>query len=117
MDIGVNNAIQLTRKNRLASPSTVVVHLLDDKMQVHGSVICYNLHRQGFVSVWCATSVNLRDIQLIKFLPNDTHNNGKADATMRAPVKNIAVPGLENGMDYVNLGDSDLVVRKCAWGP
>jgi aryl-alcohol dehydrogenase-like predicted oxidoreductase len=41
---------------------------------------------------------------------------GKADATARAPVKNVAVPGLEKGMDYVTLGDSDLVVSKVCMG-
>lgn len=40
----------------------------------------------------------------------------KTDANMRAPVKNIKVPGLENGMDYVKLGDSDLVVSKVCMG-
>ena len=41
---------------------------------------------------------------------------GKADAIARAPVKNVDVPGLENGMDYVKLGDSDLVVSKVCMG-
>jgi hypothetical protein len=30
----------------------------------------------------------------------------------REIVKNVKVPGLKNGMDYVKLGDSDLVVSK-----
>lgn len=30
----------------------------------------------------------------------------------RGIVKNVQVPGLKNGMDYVRLGDSDLVVSK-----
>jgi hypothetical protein len=33
-----------------------------------------------------------------------------------AIVKNVAVPGLQNGMDYVTLGDSDLVVSKVCMG-
>jgi aryl-alcohol dehydrogenase-like predicted oxidoreductase len=41
---------------------------------------------------------------------------GRADANARAPVKNVAVPGLEKGMDYVKLGDSDLVVSKVCMG-
>jgi len=40
----------------------------------------------------------------------------RADASIRAPVKNVAVPGLEKGMDYVQLGDSDLVVSKVCMG-
>jgi len=31
-------------------------------------------------------------------------------------VKNLAVPGLKNGMDYVKLGDSDLEVSKVCCG-
>ena len=31
-------------------------------------------------------------------------------------MKNVAVPGLENGMDYVKLGDSDLEVSKVCMG-
>lgn len=30
--------------------------------------------------------------------------------------KNVAVPGLRNGMDYATLGDSDLVVSKVCMG-
>jgi hypothetical protein len=33
-----------------------------------------------------------------------------------AVVKNAAVSGLQNGMDYVKLGDSDLVVSKVCMG-
>ena len=33
-----------------------------------------------------------------------------------AIVKNLSVPGLKNGMDYVRLGDSDLVVSKVCMG-
>jgi hypothetical protein len=33
-----------------------------------------------------------------------------------AIVKNVAVPGLQTGMDYVTLGDSDLVVSKVCMG-
>jgi hypothetical protein len=33
-----------------------------------------------------------------------------------AIVKNVAVPGLQHGMDYVTLGDSDLVVSKVCMG-
>jgi hypothetical protein len=33
-----------------------------------------------------------------------------------AIVKNVAVPGLQNGMDYVALGESDLVVSKVCMG-
>lgn len=45
-----------------------------------------------------------------------TPSTGKADAISRTPVKNINVPGLENGMDYVKLADSDLVVSKVCMG-
>jgi len=31
-------------------------------------------------------------------------------------IKNVAVPGLKNGMDYVKLGDSDLEVSKVCMG-
>lgn len=31
-------------------------------------------------------------------------------------IKNVAVPGLKNGMDYVKLGDSDLEVSKVCCG-
>ena len=44
------------------------------------------------------------------------YNANAAAAMRRAPVKNVAVPGLENGMDYVQLGDSDLVVSKVCMG-
>ena len=41
----------------------------------------------------------------------------KAPAVVAAPiVRNKAVPSLENGMDYVKLGDSDLVVSKVCCG-
>lgn len=33
-------------------------------------------------------------------------------AAARGIVKNVAVPGLANGMDYARLGDSDLIVSK-----
>jgi hypothetical protein len=33
-----------------------------------------------------------------------------------ASVKNVAVPGLKNGMEYARLGDSDLVVSKICMG-
>lgn len=39
-----------------------------------------------------------------------------AKSDLRKPVKNVLVPGLENGMDYVRLGDSDLVVSKVCMG-
>jgi hypothetical protein len=33
-----------------------------------------------------------------------------------ASIKNVAVPGLKNGMDYARLGDSDLIVSKICMG-
>lgn len=35
---------------------------------------------------------------------------------LQTPVKNVDVPGLDKGMDYVQLGDSDLVVSKVCMG-
>ena len=35
-----------------------------------------------------------------------------AETTKKCLLKNVAVPKLKNGMDYVQLGDSDLVVSK-----
>lgn len=35
---------------------------------------------------------------------------------LQTPVKNVVVPGLDKGMDYVQLGDSDLVVSKVCMG-
>ena len=37
-------------------------------------------------------------------------------ATSKKVVGNEQVPGLKNGMDYVQLGDSDLVVSKICMG-
>ena len=37
-------------------------------------------------------------------------------STPNAITKNVAVPGLKNGMDFVNLGDSDLEVSKVCMG-
>jgi hypothetical protein len=36
--------------------------------------------------------------------------------TRTGVVKTLSVPGLKNGMDYVQLGDSDLVVSKVCMG-
>ena len=40
---------------------------------------------------------------------SSTINTG---TTPKGFVRNVSVPGLKNGMDYVKLGDSDLVVSK-----
>ena len=39
-----------------------------------------------------------------------------AKSEIRNFVKNVKVPGLQNGMDYVRLGDSDLVVSRVCMG-
>jgi aryl-alcohol dehydrogenase-like predicted oxidoreductase len=63
---------------------------------------------------WAATTVYTVDA--FSATVDKAVRNNAADATMRAPVKNVAVPGLEKGMDYVKLGDSDLVVSKICMG-
>ncbi len=65
--------------------------------------------------VWMATAAFSRN-SVQAFSASVISRTGKADAAARAPVKNIAVPGLEKGMDYVKLGDSDLVVSKVCMG-
>jgi hypothetical protein len=40
----------------------------------------------------------------------------KASVVAAPVVKNVAVPSLTNGMDYVKLGDSDLLVSKVCCG-
>jgi aryl-alcohol dehydrogenase-like predicted oxidoreductase len=37
-------------------------------------------------------------------------------STRNKIVKNVAAPGLKNGMDYIQLGDSDLIVSKVCMG-
>lgn len=64
---------------------------------------------------WMATVVVAPRV-VRAFSATASARSGKADAIARAPVKNVAVPGLENGMDYVKLGDSDLVVSKVCMG-
>lgn len=67
-------------------------------------------------AAWIASVTLLTSRTVKAFSVTLPQTTGKGGATMRAPVKNIAVPGLENGMDYVKLGDSDLVVSKVCMG-
>jgi hypothetical protein len=87
------------------------------------------LHAHGLREIsnsvqWASRSAAVLGVHGLAGSTTASAEAAKAAASKAAPlaksynaiVKNVAVPGLQNGMDYVTLGDSDLVVSKVCMG-
>ena len=98
----------------------------------HRPHLITNSNNEGISNSFSSNSISVRSLVLtldIATIPveseyrsflNFSARTGVSAFSAVAPsstsIKNVAVPGLKNGMDYVKLGDSDLEVSKVCMG-